>query len=538
MIVKNKHSTPKVVYRKKPWKIACMVIIPCLILGGIGGVTYYGIQETERNRIRYHIVLNSIPACHQYKNMETVNLTNDILKNIIAHSFSYYNKFEVDTSKTFNTKILDATSNASIGMVNVSTFLTLKNGRTINGEFQISGFKPQPRPQVLNNTIDATKTMLAEILPTELVDSSNPQKFDIASKGYKILKQFLFNALPDKPKELTIDEFNIEIQPFLSDNPSSSYSSWDGYMYVKYWLNKEQYKYPVFSNIVRVNGFKKYNLVTLTPNAAGEIIINAPATYSNSMASEVGDNNLEVRTIIANYLKSKQPDVIPLGPDDINVNITNIDNNNGQIVIRNLQVNKFNPPLTYTNVFLRGFKIERPILNNSKIQLSPSDNYSKLSASDVNYNDLQSIIYKNLIIPRGLKLSPTDLSLSKIETNNIDGVVKLHVTIPAYVVQPFDKDVTITSFAIKRPDPIVPTEQKVSSQYADYKPSLLTNDTLKRIVFQIIKNKPSDLQVNDIEITSKTPNDAEGKITVTGYIPKYQSRDPYNFTIDIVGFKK
>lgn len=542
MIIFKKNSTPKLVYRTKPWKIALMVFIPITSVTVLGVGIYYIIDIVEKNSIKYCFSVNSLSS--KYSNLEVPDLNDEIVKNILEAQFSANQMHSIDTSKTFDVKIIDGTSSAVNGVVRVSAYFTLTNGTTINNEFEITGFKPQARPGYLPELLSVAGTDLASVFPQELVLADTPNMFNEALPQYQTLKQFLFDNLPDKPADLLIDDFNIKVQDFANgENSDSSYSPWGGYFYVNYGLNEEIYKCPTFKRTVRLEGFKKYELAPLVPNADGVIMIKVPSEYKTQNAKNVGENVDLIKRIIVQYLRSAatDPDTIPLSPNDIKIEINRVDNDNGQIFLRSLQITKYIPTQTYTNLCITGFYYQRPKLSSDRIDVATSfPEYANFTAKEIDNQKLQDIVKRSLIIPPNLNISSGDIVVNVTNINNFIGSIQADVSIPKFVVEPFNKRVTFTNFKITRPEPLngVDTPYTVPPQFANFKPSDLQDGSLKRMVFfYMSKSIGGELSANDINIIDKKPNDVEHSIIIKGNIPKYVQRDPYNFEIKVIGFK-
>lgn len=541
MIIFKKKSTPKIIYRTKPWKIAFMVTTPIVCAAALGTGIYYIVQDVQRKQIKFTFSADSLSS--QYETVEVPSLTNDRIKEILIQQFNENQKYKIDTAKPFNVSILPGASSAQEGKVVVSAYFTLTNGDPINSEFEITGFKPQPRPDYLPDSLSvADNADLANIFPQDLVLVDSPMKFNTALPEYTALKQFLFDALPNKPIGLDINEFNIKVADYGSKvNTSASYSPWGGYFNVAYSLNEDIYRYPAYQKTVRLEGFKKYELAPLEPDADGVIMIRASSEYATQTASVVGQNKELVKRIIVQYLRSfaADPESIPLSPSDINIEINKVDNDNGRIYLRSLNITKYNPVLSYSNLCIEGFEILRPRLSSNTIDITAFPEFVTFTAKDISIEQLQTIVLKSLLIPNGLKITSNDIQVIVREKNNSIGSIAADVSIPKFIVKPFNQRVTFRNFSIQRPEPLngVDMPYLVPSSFANLKPSDLGDSSIKRIIYTYMKSRPSDLSLNDINIISKKPNDAEHSLIVSGNIPKYEQREPYNFTIKIIGFK-
>ena len=540
MIIFKKKSTPKVIYRTKPWKIAFMVVTPIAAAAAVGTGIYYIVDNVEKSKIKYNFSVASLSS--DYHNLEVPQLTPDKIKEVLIDQFNANQRYSIDTSKQFNITILSAASSATEGKVVVSAYFFLTNGYPISSEFEISGFKPQPRPDYLPDTLSVSKTSLNTVFPQNLVLINSPMKFNTSDPNYGILKDFLFNSLQNKPIGLTSDQFYINVADYGEKaGTSASYSPWGGYFNVTYSLDGDIYKYPSFQRTVRLEGFKKYELAPLEPNADGVIMIKASSDYATQTAATVGQNKELVKRIVVQYLRSfaDDPESIPLSPDDINIEINRVDNDNGRIYLRSLNITKYNPVLSYSNLCIDGFEILRPRLSSNTIDISAFPEYATFTAKDIDNEKLQAIVDKSLLKPTGLKITPNDIQVNISSRNNFIGTIVADVSIPKFTVDPFIQRVTFKNFRIERPEPLndVSVPYHAPSAFANLKPSDLGDSSIKRIVYTFMKSRPSDLSLNDIQIISKKPNDADHSIIVSGNIPKYEQREPYNFEIKIIGFK-
>lgn len=521
MIIFKKHTLPKIVFRTKPWKILLMVLVPSLFVIGLSIGIYFAVKYVDSKKIKDRFNINKLTIYDQYKNREVPSLDENDLRLILVDWFKNHQAYSIITpNDEIVIKINGNNSNAAEGMIKFNALFIISNNHTINQEFCVEGFKKQLRPNFLPSSISIKDTDLSNVFPTDLIDNNvlNPN-----STYYATLKQYLFNALENKPNDLSINDFDIKLQ-----NYAYAYNNWDGFIYIQYMLNQDKYKYPNFVGTTKVVNFFKYDLTPLTPDVEGNIIINVSDEYKNQLANNVDDDN--IKSIIIKYLIGNNN--IPLIPDDINIDVKNRDNLNGQITLRSIQLNNFNPIKIYSNVIIKGFLIKRPLLKNNLIE---QHIYESITAKEVSIYQLQEIIYNNLIIPNGLDLKPFDISIVINERNNINGIVICQAVIKEYINEPFNETITIKNFKIARPDPLNSTYNAPSS-FANLKPSMLSDAILQRMIYSFLVDAPIDLTPEDIAIIQKNPRDDLGEILVVGNIPKYNEREPFNFQIKIINF--
>lgn len=526
MILFRKFKLPRLIYRTKPWKIALMIILPCLLITSVSLSIYFIVDVVDRNTIHKNFNISNISNANKYKNLMCPELTEEDLSNIIVDQFNTNQAFHIDTSKEIKILIDSSSSSSEKGIISFYANFTLTNTTTINDKFTITGFKKQPRPLKLDDNLTILNSPLTNVYPYQLINDNGD--FNINSPFYNQFKTYVFNLLLNKPSDLSIDDFFINIQK--SSNTNSSVNSWNGDILINYGLNKTKYKYPDFSYSTKINGFKKYELVNLEPDSNGFIDINAPKSYLNIEPKNV--NLLTIKQIIVDEL-IKNDTSIPLRKDDINIEINKVDANNGLIQLKFLQITTFFPVKTYSNVRILGFKELRPSLTNNIID---SHFFQSLTTNEIDTLKLQEIIFNNLTLPQGLKLSSHDIIIKEIiESDNINGIIKLNAAINGYINNPISQTITINNFKIYRPLPME-SQYTISREYANLIPSEIENNVLQKIIFSYIPNAPADLIFSDIRIISKEANDQEKTIKIIGNIPKYSEREPYDFSVKFIGF--
>ncbi len=530
MILFRKLKLPRLIYRTWPWKIAIFIAVPVLTITSVSLATYFIVDYNNKTKIKTSFNVQKLPVVSELSNKEVSELTEKDLREILIEQFNTNQAYHIITPKNSIIISIDSSLSSSIkGEITFNANFALSNNTNVNKRFTVSGFKQQLRPDPLAKKVTIDNEILNNVYPSSLAEHNDPNILDINNPNYSLLKEYIFNLFPNKPKTLKINDFFIESDIAINSD-FTPINSWDGSITIKYYLNKNKFKYPEFSYSTTFYGFKKYDLLDLQP-VNGAITINAPISFSSIIASNVSMDTLKdiiVKELIQN------DNSIPLKPEDINIELNRYDNKNGIIHLKYLQISTYNPIKNYSNVQITGFKKVVPSL---KSWIISNHNFKSLLANEIDSIKLKEIIYNNLIVPSSIKILPTDVIVNITNVDVANGIIKLIPNIRGYDSNPFitetnNVEVTITNFKVNRPRPLG-SEYTVPKEYAVISPSELTDEDLQKIIYSFMVNVPNDLKYSDINITSK--NAYDNSITITGNIPKYIS-SPYNFSVKIIGF--
>lgn len=531
MIVFRKNKIPSVLYRKKPFKIAAIIVIPTVLFAGTIIGIYFLVNYINASKIKYEFNVNDVKDGEMYSKIIVPKLDEDTIKQILINQFEENQTEKIISSyDQISIKKNNEESSATDGIVVFHASFTISNQEFISNKFKVFGFKKQPRPLKMPDDLYLSNTPLTTVYPFELTKRNEGLELDKTSPQYQNLKFFLYNSLGNKPENFTIDYFNFEIKK-TSPNSTPSVDAWEGTMFIQYWLNSEIYNSPYFSFSTRVHGFKKYNLTELTPNESGIIEINAPSSYHEKKPSGISED--EIKQILVNKLIEKDMS-IPLRNSDISISINKVDDVNGMISLKYININTYFPPKTYSNIVINGFKSIEITLKNSIIS---AGDFSNVYANEIRTNQLQELIFQNIEYPADFDISPWDIIINVKKVDNINGKIELVPNIKGFIKNPINQIVLIEGFKIARPNPFQEKEYSVPREFSNLKPTDVDDELLKKIVFSLMTNVPSDLKYSDITIDTKNADNELKSISVSGSIPKYAQKDPFNFSITIVGFK-
>ena len=477
MILFRKFKLPRLIFRTWPWKIAMYVAVPLLTLTSISLATYFIIDYNNKTNIKTEFSINNLSNVNSLSQKEVPQLNEDDLRDILIEQFNVNQTYPIATPKNAILISIDSLLTSAVnGTITFNATFSLTNNTNVNQKFTISGFKAQARPNKLANNITIDNDIFANIYPTSLADVNNTSILDTNNQNYSKLKESIFNLLPNKPENLSINDFFIEADSIINSN-YDAFNSWNGSIIIRYYLDKTKYKYPEFSYSTTVFGFKKYDLLNLQP-IDGAIKISAPLSYSTAIASNI-DNN-KIKEIIIDELIQNDT-TIPLKPEDINIEINRSDNKNGNIYLKYLQITTYNPIKNYSNVIINGFKKVVPTL---KTQIISNHKYQSLLANEIDSIKLKEIVYDNLIIPSSIQILPNDIIVDVVQIDAINGSLKLIPNIRGYETNPFitgttNGEITITNFKVNRPKPLN-SEYTIPNDYAMFKPSELDDEVYKK----------------------------------------------------------
>ena len=138
-------------------------------------------------------------------------LTEKDLREILIEQFNTNQAYHIITPKNSIIISIDSSLSSSVkGEITFNANFALSNNTNVNKRFTVSGFKQQLRPDPLAKKVTIDNEILNNVYPSSLAEHNDPNILDINNPNYSLLKEYIFNLFPNKPKTLKINDFFIE----------------------------------------------------------------------------------------------------------------------------------------------------------------------------------------------------------------------------------------------------------------------------------------------------------------------------------------
>ena len=195
------------------------VAVPLLTLTSISLATYFIIDYNNKTNIKTEFSINNLSNVNSLSQKEVPQLNEDDLRDILIEQFNVNQTYPIATPKNAILISIDSLLTSAVnGTITFNATFSLTNNTNVNQKFTISGFKAQARPNKLANNITIDNDIFANIYPTSLADVNNTSILDTNNQNYSKLKESIFNLLPNKPENLSINDFFIEADSIINSN--------------------------------------------------------------------------------------------------------------------------------------------------------------------------------------------------------------------------------------------------------------------------------------------------------------------------------